>query len=360
MKDKEIAIIGEGIAGLLLAFKLSSNGITPFVISKKNERLSASLVAQGLLGSKGIISANTELFYEKLRGQYLTEDLFFDLCRRHQEVPKYKRGCLETFSSVEEYRYLKKRIYHHKLTGLNGVTLLSKKELARHSNFLEFLELKHVKGAFYYPWDFWLEPSQFLYLLKKHLKAKGVKFLESKLLGIAQPSNSVIQVKLEDKRLTFDEVVLACGDETPSLLGEWSKDFDFLFTSGVNVSGELNESFDAVLKKGTKSFIAYGDKFKAGAVDFHGKLENGQINKAKEKLFLELKKLFGFDLNQHAKSFKFHSATRLRTKDRIPIAKAVDMGRTKKLWLLTAFYKSGYHLSHKGCEDLSRLLMKSG
>ena len=78
---KKIGIVGSGIAGLLTAFRLLGTArITIFHI--KDDPEEASIAANGIVSSKGLILPESELFKLKLQGH----NVFTQWFERYQSI----------------------------------------------------------------------------------------------------------------------------------------------------------------------------------------------------------------------------------------------------------------------------------
>jgi glycine/D-amino acid oxidase-like deaminating enzyme len=315
----------------------------------------ATQAAQGILCSKGLVKPNTFLFKTKLSGQYELESFVHFLQNEMSCTIPMVSGVYETFSSVDEYRHLLKRIYHSEFLGFRGVELLSQKSFLAQTEISSVVDFQRIKGAFYYPWDFAIQVDALLLCMEMYLRKKGVLFVEEAVVKISCKSIGNIEYQTQSGLFHCEELVLAAGSDTPEILYSLGISMPFQKVAGLTLHGTVERKVSGTLKSGSMSLTFLKGLFKAGAIDLAANFDAGDLERKQNQLLQEIEEKFGFPVVKRALTCDFRFGIRLKAKDRLPVAGPLSLG-SGRIWLLTALYRNGLNWAGMCASRLSESL----
>lgn len=301
MGDK-IAIVGAGIGGLSLAYRLVKSGQCPDVYEQQprlcdnkpgppfgREPVSASECAQGVATVKGLKEAYTPLFRAKLDGHTDFLDMMRDVAgsKFHHLI---KFGVMEPFASLEEHQKVLDRVYRGKFLGPFDVEVLSRWEIEqRHPGIHAKLQPTQL-GGFWYPKDYFYDAVSCLEAIKAWLIQRSVVFIQKQIKQIIKQDDDQFRLGSGHQK-PYAKVVLCCSTGTNDLLqnsfGRYIKIKEKMGAS-LEIRHEVSEKKKsgatpkktptlleqspatwpyASFKQGTKSINLFGRFIRVGAVD---------------------------------------------------------------------------------------------
>lgn len=207
----QIAVIGRGIAGLTISYRLSERGYKPTLFGKNELR--ASDAAQGLLCNKGLLFAYQPLFKAKLKSLQRVQRFLSEVEKNSGlSIEKRFDGVMEPYFSDEDYHRIVKRVYKGQFTGIYGA-----------KNLPPSPSLKNIfdrpEGCLFYPRDGWYSARDLLLALESYLAKLGVKSNQDLVASIRPLSDGRIAIKTKSGETgIFDKLVIAAGVGTQKLI----------------------------------------------------------------------------------------------------------------------------------------------
>lgn len=336
----QVAVIGKGIAGLLLGDQLLARGCA--VTFFYREESTASAAALGVFVSKGLFLAQDPLFSHKLSAHLAFGSLISQLSERMGEkIPRFQ-GAQEFFDSPAAYRGLRQRIYRKQFTGALDV------EVQRQSA---------GAGAFYYPQDYWVDAGFSLGVMESDLRRRGAVFIPREVVRVGSAKEG-LWVQTAVGRDLFSEVVLAAGEGASALLRESGiAGFPVQRRPGCTARYQLEGPEEApvfLLKKGRLSLVSHGGIFYMGPFDEEPSPEEEAV------LFQYAQKccpaLLPFSLTGRVCSH----GTRVRTPHGAPYVGPVSLSFGRRLWVSFGYDKSGFVLAHEAARHIVDRLCGQG
>ena len=142
-----ILVVGNGIAGRCVAYRLLQKGCQVSLSFDENSKPDASYAAQGLSSVKGLLFPRSNLFGMKIKGHFALRRLLRDLNLFDDE--KIRDRVFEPFHNELEKKSIFSRIYKHQFHGAY------KKRLIESETLLPSPLLgQGYRGAWCYPQDF--------------------------------------------------------------------------------------------------------------------------------------------------------------------------------------------------------------
>ena len=359
MNNKKIAVIGRGVIGLSTGLHLKECGFDVTLFGPATLENIASTAAVGIVSTKGITLANTPFFKDKMVGNRSFAN-FLKKIERYSKYPikSHFNGVHEIAQTLEDYQILKERVYHGNFT---GCTLFEfhRFNQGRSKSFVPHQYLK-TKGSpfgnFHYPFDLWVDPVSFIESLEKALDNMGIPKIPF-LVDSISLDNKTFRVLTKKENFVFDEVVLACGHNTPDVL---KKHFDieflpFLTVPGLTMRGHFDNE-NITFSFGRRALSIHQNKLRYGSIDF-SKNSHPSLACKKERFHLlktEANEKFGHgSLNNLDSLF----GIRLALKDRKPLIGPLQLTHAHKIWLNCGFHKNAYSFCEAAGKEIARLLL---
>jgi len=196
MNRREVAVIGRGIIGLCVAQALVEQGWQVTVIGPQALHGTASRAAVGTSNLKGNISAQNPFFALKIAAHRGLE-AWLDKLERESERPIARSftGAFEPFTDVDEYRYVRERVFHRQFTGCRDAKVVEqqwlKARFPRHEQFTS-----QSLGAYHYYRDLWFDPEQCLEALEALLRRQGTLFLDDVVDAVVPQVDGGLELRL--------------------------------------------------------------------------------------------------------------------------------------------------------------------
>lgn len=244
----DVIIIGRGIIGLTIGFRLLNKGYKVTIIDHNPYHKAASWGNAGLISptfsalspSIGKLKDMIKWVFSKESGIKVSVSSLisnagwvYSFLRRskkakHPEIIKLVyEMCLEGYKWYEEIStkididfrksglievYLDEKKLERKLEDVKNIAI-GKYEVMSSERVLEEEPSlnKNIKGAIFYPEEACLNPRKLVLNMINLLKEMGAKFLEEKALAIKTESSSVKEVVASNHRLSGDVYIIATG-----------------------------------------------------------------------------------------------------------------------------------------------------
>jgi len=365
---KEVIIVGGGIIGLCSAYYLLKGGHKVTIIDQSDVSSGASFVNAGFispshvtpLAAPGMVSMGFKMMFNSASPFYLKPRLDFDLMKwawffnksataKHvkESAPVIKDFTIFSRGLFEEMKSSQLFNFHLEKKGLlmcYQTSKFEKKErnlaaIAKEQG-LEVLHIDKTKlkemepkmkaeGAFYYLDDAHSTPDDFMKSFYFYLKSNGVQFITNEeVIDFEQNLNKVTTVITNNRKLKFDEIVVASGSWSPILAKKLG--VNLLVQAGkgyrINVKRNTGINYPAILSE-LNTAVSPMDGF----TRFGGTMEiagiNSKINKIRVKQIAKNVEVFYPDLSISNEEMK-NAACGLRpvSPDGLPF-----IGRAKSL-----------------------------
>lgn len=351
----DVAIVGRGIAGLAAGFRFALAGCRVAVIGPRALPGSATVVAQGLMVSKGLVLARDPLYALKLAGQRGL-DAWLRLIETHsnQPIPRLLQGALEPFWSEDEYRYLRERIYKSDFDGFSSTTVLSREELAKKPGS-KFIRPGAI-GAFFYAFDGWFDPQATLVALEIAIKKLGGIFIDApcERIEFAQYPRIVLQ---RAEPLAANDVILAAGFFSQALMLRSGLDHSMLrAVHGQNLSFLRRDGQKPAnpVVHGRHSLVTTDRLHILGSTSTNTtwSVPDQSLLMSSHRELATLGTRFSRFSEAELASVDSQWGLRLNTTDRRPMVGFLPLGDGKRIGFLTGLYKNGLQIADICAKEL--------
>ncbi len=355
--ERRIAILGRGIAGLALAYRLLQKGLQPTIFGAHAD--SASRCAQGVVSNKGLLFFESPLFAAKLTSLSHVQKWLDELERvSGQSISRSFEGISEPYWDAEDFQSLIARIYRRHFLGCHRT---ENRAYDRHQAW-PFLS-KEPKGYLFYPADGWFDVDEALNALAEFSRQNGAVTFERQVLAIAPAGDGSLHLcDSSGEGHYFDQVVLATGAATPDILKSLLSHLPKMFLiGGQTLDLNLPYSSDSALLqvRKTMSAIWWKSQLRIGASSWKGMAINPlALEEDRNQLLMKAGGCFGWDPQSlPVESITQRIGTRLRFADRMPGVGSIPFAPwQEKIFLCTGFYKNGLQLADLCAQDLVALL----
>ena len=205
MKDKSVAIVGGGIVGLSLAYKLLQNGVKVTLYERESclsfhqSGNNSGVLHSGIAYPVGSLKSKLCLDgYEQMIKYCSDNDVYYRLCGKYLFAQSFR-----------QFDYLNSLYKRALQIGLRGVKVLNQTELE-----LNVPELV-AKKALWIPQTGIIDYREVCESLARSIEQLGgVIKLNSKIESVKEDEGKLL---LQKKEYTFDHIIVAAGNNTISL-----------------------------------------------------------------------------------------------------------------------------------------------
>lgn len=348
--EPHIGIIGTGIAGLALAYRLVKEGFRPTLI--EGDERAASRCAQGVVANKGLIFFESPLFAAKLRSLSHVQTWLSELeSVSGLQIARNFSGVWEPYWGPEDFSRIVSRIYRHRFWGCHRTQNL--KSAGPSWAFGGRKPLGHL----FYPADGWFDVEACLRALEAILQKAGVPTLLAKVNQISVSPGGSLRCLGKDFDATFDQLVLATGAGTDSLFKASNIELPKIFKIGGQTLAVPIAAFTEQPLTGVRQTLSgswYRDQLLLGSSSWKGEdIDEAGVGSDKKLLISAIESQLGWDLKPYHKGAISRVGTRLRFADRMPAIGSIPFDPWRgKLFLMCGFYKSGLQLADLCARDL--------
>jgi glycine/D-amino acid oxidase-like deaminating enzyme len=334
MHKVDVAVVGQGIIGRSIAFRLMEEPSTTIATFNRDDSAAGSPAAQAVSSMKGATVARHSLFGAKMCG-FVNFPKWVDQIRERsgEQGLRVFFGAIEPFRDEAEYQELVERAAHGEPFGVRRMAVVNAKELSQ----LRFI-LKDGTAALYFPDEAHAQPQKIMDGLA--LAVNGRAIVAGELTGCTKIKDGWI-LYANDFELISRHVVLAPGRKTNEVLRMFGLPELRLYESpGVTNWLRRPPSLpDGTLILRRKSaWSACGDEVSYNTAD------TTEIN--------AVAKILGADTTE----VKSRYGVRVRTQSRFPLVAPVSMFQNSNLVLATGFYKSGFQLADIAAQSVCNYL----
>jgi glycine/D-amino acid oxidase-like deaminating enzyme len=333
LAEQRVAIIGRGLAGLTLAFRMVASGYRPTVFGAARGPANASRCAQGIVCNKGLIFAESPLFRAKLQTLSQLEDWLGKVEKASGlPIPRTWIGVDEPYWSAEDFHKTFQRVYRGNFWGCY------RPQNRPAENWLD--DFRRPEGYVHYPDDAWFDVDATMNALEKSCEKSGVIFMDE------------VITDLKPWLERFDHVVIAAGSSSMELVKTLNLDVPKSFqVAGQSLVWKHDTQINPrILVKATLSLAVLPDRKILGSSSW--KPEPGtepDIAADRDQLLEQGAQAFGFSRPQ-SDDVQSNWGTRLRFTDRMP---ALGIWPEQaRISVLTGFYKNGLQLADLCAEQL--------
>lgn len=333
LAHETIAIIGRGLAGLTLGFRMVQAGYQPTLFGAARGPDNASRCAQGIVCNKGLIFADSPLFRAKLQSLKKLEDWLSSVEKASGlAIPRTWTGVDEPYWSADDFQKTFQRVYRGNFWGCYRPQNRPAKDWLS--------DFRTPEGYVHYPDDAWFDVDATMNSLEKACELKGATFIDS----------DVTELKTLLDR--YDHTIIAAGAGSMELL----KALKLEVPKSFQVAGQSlvwkhqPEATPRILVKATLSLAVLSDRKILGSSSWKPDPHHPHdIALDRDQLLDQGAAAFGFP-RPSSDVVESNWGTRLRFADRMP---ALGLWPEQpKLSVLTGFYKNGLQLADLCAEQL--------
>ncbi len=353
--SEKIIVIGRGIAGLSLAYRLVKAGYRPILIGSTSVPKNASRCAQGVLANKGLLFFDSPLFAAKLKSLNHVQSWLVQLeVDSGLEIERNFSGIYEPYWGSQDFQDLVGRIYRRQFWGCFQTQNLSSEQWPT-SPFLSRLP----QGCLYYPNDGWFDVRATLDALELILARENLEIFDDNIVAISQLAEGSFELQTESgNALKADRIVLASGSGSNDLLLKLSLTVPKSFVIGglsLKLSVPYESPIPQTFVRGTFSATWRGYELIIGSSSWKGAdIEEKALLEDSQGLMRDAEERFGWTFAQFRDfPLELRRGARYRFADRMPAVGPYPIGKLgQRLFLLNGFYKNGLHLADLCSQDL--------
>jgi glycine oxidase len=354
----KVAVIGQGISGLSMAYRLLQSGFEVHVFGTPNDCKQASKAAPGVVCSKGLNKAASTFFAAKLEGQKRLKKRLLELEQLSGLRLITNYGVFEPYCSDEELSGLINRIYRSSDFQQFGTQLLARNDLLERIS-LEILS-PEVEGALYYPEDYSFDATQILNAFRVFLQTRKVKFVDRTVRDITLKADGYFEIAVDEELVKVNEIVIAAGSEVQNLAAMVGLQIGiFSPVAGCEMVVGLPRGFSPVaMVHGPASLHITDDKLRFGSTARNdGDLSDEAIANDKKDLWSRLEDI-KINLNLiDPNDVQIVTGVRCRSADREPVIGALQVpGIRKRVYVLAGLFKNGFQLADICAEYIEHLM----
>ncbi|MFW7378317.1 MAG: NAD(P)/FAD-dependent oxidoreductase [Oligoflexus sp.] len=345
----KIAIIGRGISGLSLAYRLIKRGCEPYIFGHVGSSLRASEAAQGVICNKGLLWPRQALFQAKIRSLAWVKSWLSDIeAKTDCQVNKSFTGVFEPYRDPQDFHRIVQRVYKNQFTGC-----FRSENLARDALPEDMFAAASFAGTLFYPGDGWFDPQQLMRILEEYCLHNGAKIVVDDVLTI-QPAKPQSELVLTSgKTMQFDKIVIAAGQGSEKLLQSMQLgEISFFYHPG-QVLKIKNSGFKrqwAMVRK-THSLVSRDALYLGSTTDKLKTADQSWQPRERMHLWQILQEEFAWPGNQ-IEDYDLEDlwGVRVRISDRQPVIGSLAALRPgqaewQQIYLMTGFYKNGLQLA---------------
>ncbi len=210
-----IAIVGGGIIGLSVAWRLAQSGWQIEVFDKAQVGQEASWAAAGMLAPGGEVDADSPMAQLAIESRQLFR-AFVDSLEAESgvSIDMQEAGAIELAYSDDELNKLQ-----HKAMVQSGIGIRSRPLAPKQiETFWPRVRRDGLAGARFYPGDGVVSPREMVTAMKIAAKARGVELHEGRAVTAVHVGDAYSDVMTYDSDRRFQAVVIALGAWSSALL----------------------------------------------------------------------------------------------------------------------------------------------
>ncbi len=203
-----IAIVGGGVIGLSVAWRLAQSGWQVEVFDKAQVGQEASWAAAGMLAPGGEVDGDSPLAQLAVESRQLFRNFVPSLeAESGVSIDMQEAGALDLAYSNDQLNQLHQKAMVQSAIGI-GSRMLSPKQI---ETFWPRVRREGLAGARFYPGDGIVNPREMVAALKIAARARGVEVHEDRAVTAVHVGDGYSDVTAGDFDLRFQAVVIALG-----------------------------------------------------------------------------------------------------------------------------------------------------
>lgn len=348
MSKNRVAIIGSGISGLLCAFSLCREGLSPDVYFGTGT--SASEVALGFSSIKGIRFSDTPLFAAKVIGHFRLKSQIKMVERMAEtKIMPVNGSVIEPYKDFRGYRRIQERVYRGFFSGLcEYENILGEKLKGENLG-------REIKGYLAYQRDFMFDQKKLLSSLKYLVKSLGGVFKEEKVCAINNDSSGKLILLTSSGKASYEKAIVAAGTGSSNFFPRSLLDrIRYREKKGALITVSCRDiASPKTMIFGKQKIYRLEKMMRFGAIDSGESEENDFLVRLWEDYYA-IAKAYAIPAAIDRQKCRLDLASRALTRDRMPIIGS--FGFEKRILYNTGMYKTGYPVAALVADNIGKLL----
>ena len=352
VETADIIVIGGGLIGSALAFRLAQAGRRVIVLDRGEPGQQASHAAAGMLTAQSHLNVADDfsrlcLASRRLYPQYLQE--IRETSGTH--VDYFDRGTLVVARRKEEWQELDRSFAEQRRLQLPVEKLSSEKVLRMGAG----LSLD-IEGGLYVPGDHWLDSAALTEATLEACRRAGVRFIaDTEIRAAALEGDRVVHITSTTRRFSADQFVLAAGCWSGQMAQLFKMNLPVRPIRGQILELQTNRELPYTVWSGPWYWVPRGE----GRLLVGATIEDAGFNAhvTADGLLSILKGTMRFaPWLREARFCRAWAGLRPDTRDHAPI---LGRGELSNLVMATGHYRSGILLAPITARLLSDLILKN-
>jgi len=343
--DRDVLVLGAGIAGLSVARELGLRGWKPLVLERDAAISHASTAAAGILAARGVVRSSVpgRMFYTRSLQAY----------PRWVEDLSRESGMRVTLGEGDDWCFFchggRADRFRARLDHESDPSLWEETESV--PTQLRSLLRERPWRVFRFPEERWVRPSELLGALLESVRKSGTRILENSGDVKLERDGEGWSATCDHGTFRAPATVVAAGPWTGSVLNPTGWTANLVPVRGQLVRVPALHGLNSMVHlEDTFYVVPRGEWSVVGATVEHGVFEERTTAAGMADLQSRVRQIFPrFDISSAAESW---AGIRPRTRDRVP-----QVGRLEKgLYLASGHYRSGISMAPRTGEVIADLL----
>ncbi len=213
-QSQSVAVIGGGIIGMSIAWRLAQVGTQVSVLEKGTIGGEASWAGAGMLAPGGEFDVASPIATLAGESRGLYKDFVYELEQSSGSAIDYQEcGGLDLAYSDAEWEGLQRRAARQLALAIKCKPLTAKQA----ATFWPRIQTRDLAGALFYPGDAIVNPREIVAALKSACVQLGVTMIEGCQADSITVSNHGAELRTNCEQKTYDAIVIAAGAWSSSI-----------------------------------------------------------------------------------------------------------------------------------------------